>query len=308
MRNHKRQILVLTAVGIVAALASTSALAAHGPEKRAPRGAIHVFGFAGPGMGGPMGMGMGMRGFGPGGPMFGAKVFGHGPFGHHGPRGLHGPGPIAGAILAKSASYIGITPAQLGAGLKEGKSLAEIAKANGKTAEGLVQALVDDAKAGLDAAVAAGWLTEAQAGKLTEGLTQHLTKLVNATPDALKGPKRGPLDPRGGPLEPAAAYLGLTRAELHTALRSGKSLAEIATERGKTVDGLVAALTADAKERLADAVAGKKLTQEQADKLLAGLTESVTKMVNAKPKAKPSPAASTTAALKTALKLKLVSR
>jgi hypothetical protein len=296
LRSYRRQILVVTAVAAVGALASSSALAANGQGKLGPRGgAMHgFFALGGAGMGSAMGMGM----RGPGGPKFGARGFGHGPFGHRGHRGPHGHGLLSGAILAKSASYIEITPAQLGAGLKEGKTLAQIATANGKTAAGLVDALVADAKAGLDALVAAGWLTQARADKAVERMKADLTRLVN----------EGPKAPKGGPLDPAATYLGMTMAELHTALRSGKSLAEIATDKGKTVDGLVAALVADAKERLADAVADEKLTQAQADKLLAGLTERVTAMVNRKPKAKPSPAASTTASLKAALKLKLVAR
>jgi uncharacterized coiled-coil protein SlyX len=288
-----RQFFVVTAVALVAALAASSALAAKGPGKLGPRAAtMHgLYGFGLHGTGGPM---MGIRGFGAG-PMLGMRGprgFG-GPFGHH-RRGHHGPGMLSGAILVRAASYIGITPAQLGAGLKDGKTLAELATANGKTAAGLVQALVDDAKAGLDAAVAAGWLSQAQADKAVERLTERITKLVN----------EGPKAPRG-PLGAAATYLGVTPAELHTALRSGKSLAEIAADKGKTVEGLVAALLAEPEKRLDAAVAANRLTQAKADELLAKLTERVTAMVNRKPKAKPSAAATTTTALWFALKLKL---
>jgi hypothetical protein len=296
-RRYTRQILVVTAVAAIAALAGSSALAAPGHRGPGPRGAAAhgFFVLGGPGV--SRTFGMSMRGFGADGPGFGLRVFGHGPFAHRGPHrpGLHG--PLSGALLAKSASYIGITPAQLGAGLKDGKTLAQLATANGKTAAGLVQALVDDAEAGLEALVAAGWLTQAQADRAVERITKGLTTLVNEGPKARKGP-----------LDPAATYLGLKTVELHAALRSGKSLAEIATEQGKTVEGLVEALTADAKAKLAAAVTAKKLTQEQADRLLAGLTERVTGMVNRKPRAKRSPAASTAAALKSALALKLVLR
>ena len=47
-----------------------------------------------------------------------------------------------------------------------------------------------------------------------------------------------------GLLPAAAAYLGVTPAALRTELRSGKSLAQIATAKGKSVDGLKAALVA----------------------------------------------------------------
>jgi hypothetical protein len=77
----------------------------------------------------------------------------------------------------------------------------------------------------------------------------------------------------------AATYLGLTSAELRAELRKGLSLAQIATARGKTVSGLVAAIVAPAKERLAKAVAAKRLTQQRADDVLERLTDRVERLV-----------------------------
>jgi hypothetical protein len=45
-------------------------------------------------------------------------------------------------------------------------------------------------------------------------------------------------------LAAAAAYLGLTQAQLHTQLEAGRSLAQVASERGKPVSGLKAAILA----------------------------------------------------------------
>src|SRR3954449_13238591 len=100
--------------------------------------------------------------------------FGGGPhpggpgFGHH-----HGPG------LDAAAKYLGITEAQLRTELENGKTLADVAKAHGKTVDGLVNALVDEAKTKLDAAVEAGRLTQAQANEMLSGLKEHLTDFVN---------------------------------------------------------------------------------------------------------------------------------
>jgi hypothetical protein len=47
-----------------------------------------------------------------------------------------------------------------------------------------------------------------------------------------------------------AAYLGLTPAELRAQLRTGKSLAQIAVARGKTVSGLEDAIYADVQAHL----------------------------------------------------------
>jgi hypothetical protein len=97
--------------------------------------------------------------------------------GHHRPGGFgfrqHGAG------LQGAAAYLGITEAQLRTELESGKTLAQIATAHGKTAAGLVQALYDARKKDLDAAVAAGKLTRAQADAMLGVLKTHLTDLVN---------------------------------------------------------------------------------------------------------------------------------
>jgi len=97
---------------------------------------------------------------------FGGPGFGHGHFGHF-------------ADLDAAATYLGLTEAVLRAELEDGKTLAEIAKAEGKSVSGLVRALVKEAKARIDEAVADGRLTQAQADELEAGLEQRITDLVN---------------------------------------------------------------------------------------------------------------------------------
>lgn len=97
---------------------------------------------------------------------FGGPGFGHGHFGHF-------------ADLDAAATYLGLTEAELRAELEDGKTLAQIAKAEGKSVSGLVQALVKEAKARIDEAVADGRLTQAQADELEAGLEQRITDLVN---------------------------------------------------------------------------------------------------------------------------------
>ena len=99
---------------------------------------------------------------------FGHRGGGFG-FGHHG-------GP---ASLAAAAKYLGLTEAELRTQLESGKTLAEIAKAQGKTVDGLEKALTADTKAKLDAAVKAGTITQAQADELLKRTTDHLDDLVN---------------------------------------------------------------------------------------------------------------------------------
>ena len=75
-----------------------------------------------------------------------------------------------GAGLDAAAKYLGVTEAQLRTELQNGKTLADVAKAHGKTVDGLVNALVADAQTKLDAAVKAGSLTQAQANEMLSEL------------------------------------------------------------------------------------------------------------------------------------------
>jgi hypothetical protein len=83
-------------------------------------------------------------------------------------------------------------------------------------------------------------------------------------------------------LDAAASYLGLTEAQLRAQLANGKTLAQIANDRNKSVSGLVAAMTAAAKKQLDAAVAAGKLSQSQADGVLKDLQQRITDIVNGK--------------------------
>ena len=72
----------------------------------------------------------------------------------------------------------------------------------------------------------------------------------------------------------------MTEAALRTQLQSGKTLAQVAKDRNKSVDGLVTALVAEKKARIEQAVKDGHLTRAQADELVAGIKEHVTAMVN----------------------------
>jgi polyhydroxyalkanoate synthesis regulator phasin len=109
----------------------------------------------------PMLLGPGLFGRGPGGPGFG-------PHGHF-------------EILATAASYLGVTEAELRQALQD-KTLAEIAKEQGKTAAGLVQQLVAVETKRIDAAVADGKLTDEQATELEADIAEHMKALVNGEP------------------------------------------------------------------------------------------------------------------------------
>lgn len=86
---------------------------------------------------------------------------------------------------------------------------------------------------------------------------------------------------RGGPKsEVLAQALGMTADELHTALESGKTIAQVAADQGVDVQVVIDALTAEMTNHINDEVASGEITQEQADAKLAELSTRITDMVN----------------------------
>jgi hypothetical protein len=81
------------------------------------------------------------------------------------------------ALLEASASYLGMSEEELREELRD-KTLAEIAREQGKTAAGLVQQLVAVQTKRIDEAVDGGRITEEQATELKEGLDERMQALV----------------------------------------------------------------------------------------------------------------------------------
>jgi len=110
----------------------------------------------------------------PGGPGPGGRGFGFG---------------VQGDPLAAAATFLGTTTADLRSKMEGGQTLAQIATAAGKTRDALIQALVNDAKTKIEQAKTAGTITTDQATALENGLTDRITKLVDSTEPAGRGPR-----------------------------------------------------------------------------------------------------------------------
>jgi len=139
----------------------------------------------------------------------------------------------------------------------------------------------DFLEAALDALVADGTITQAQEDAILAGLKAQMPTVgdgefpgMGGMPgrDGMGGPGmgRGGMGhgPFGGPgmggrgagLDAAATALGITTDELKTELQDGKTIADVATEKGvdvqKVIDAIVAAETANITERVTDMVNG----------------------------------------------------
>ena len=192
------------------------------------------------------------------------------------------------AFLNDIAKRLHVTPSQLSAAV------------NGATTDQL------------QAEVKAGQITQAQANALEQRLKNGgSTPLLPLTP-GLAGPRGFLARPPGNgafPVRPlgqgqrhgfgfgfgfggfglnaAAGYLGLSNAQLIQQLRSGKSLAQIASAKGKTVAGLEQAMTAPLKKGLDAAVARKVITAAKEQQILSRLSSALSQRINQKGLATP---------------------
>jgi len=116
----------------------------------------------------------------PGGPKFrGGPHFGGPHPGGPGPRhGAPGFGPRHG-LFGDLAAALGTTRAKLAEGLRSGKSIAEIAKGEGRSLADVGTALKSSARTRLDKAVKAGDLTRAQADRFLAHVDRQIAAITS---------------------------------------------------------------------------------------------------------------------------------
>jgi len=146
-----------------------------------------------------------------------------------------------------------------------------LAAAGATSAAATVTSRVDTIKGALAGLVTDGTLTQAQADKVATTLDSS---------DALRGGGRGGHGHGGHDLSTAATALGMTEADLRTALQGGQTLAQVAQDKGVAVDTLVSKLVEAEKTEIAQDVTDGELTQAQADERLADLKAEITERVN----------------------------
>jgi hypothetical protein len=210
------------------------------------------------------------------GPAAGAPIVaqhGGGPFGRGGGR----------ADMATVATALGVTEAELRTELQAGKSIADVARAKGVDVQKVIDAVITAQTESLSQAVTAGRFTQAQADTLLANLrltlpSQLQTKWVGFGPGTGEpGIGRGGRGDRGmghggiggASLTTIATALGVAEADLRTELQAGKSIADVASEKGVALQTVVDAVIAGQTTALSQAVANGRITQAQADAMLA---------------------------------------
>jgi polyhydroxyalkanoate synthesis regulator phasin len=131
----------------------------------------------------------------------------------------------------------------------------------------------------LDALVAKGTITRDQADKILQAVKDAepspKPKLVRPT-----GPSVGSF--LGDLTKATSAFLGMEPKDLFAELRAGKSVADVATAKGKRPADLAAALTKTAGDKIDAAVAANKLTADQAASLKQKVAAEIRSFVDRK--------------------------
>ena len=155
--------------------------------------------------------------------------------------------------------------------LSQGLTLAQIADQQGVTRDALKQALTDA-------------FTKKQDDAKTK-FTGSLDKMVDSKLQA--GKKTGGFGSKGlmpmkNTLSAIATQLGIDTDELHQSLKAGKTIADLAAEKGVGLQILIDAEKAAITDQINQAVTDGRLTQDQASKRIAKAGIIAEKIVNGK--------------------------
>ncbi|SIS78036.1 hypothetical protein [Alicyclobacillus vulcanalis] len=185
-------------------------------------------------------------------------------------------------LFSTAAQDLKLTPAQLREQLRSGKTLAEIASAQGVSTSTLTSDLENKLASDVQADVAQGSLTAQQASRLESRLDTAIQAFVKG--EVPKGWDK--VRPRGWDfarrdlLSVAAKDLNLSTSTLIQDLRDGKTLAELAASQGVSTSTLVSDLEQAAEQDVQKAVADGKITSSRAQTLESHLDTWISDWVN----------------------------
>jgi polyhydroxyalkanoate synthesis regulator phasin len=178
-------------------------------------------------------------------------------------------------VLLVSGLVAGVALAQGGGEETQGERpnlAARVAAHLGVTEQQLVDAFKAARLEMLDEAVAAGKISPEEADQIRQRIEESQGLGLG-----LRGWRIHAL---GGIVSSVAETLDMTPREIVQDLRQGQSLAEIGQAKGVSTDTLKSAILTAADEKLDQAVADGKLTQDQADKIMTRLTNNIDKILN----------------------------
>ena len=201
---------------------------------------------------------------------------------------------------AEIAQTLGITVSQLGQDGQAGKTIADIAGAQGLDASAFLGKLTAIVQAALTARVQARTMTSSQETQALALLKQRAQGIWHSTPGrppvpAAPAPLAGPKGaPAPGPLvTPAeiAQTLGITVSQLGQDGQAGKTIADIAGVQGLDASAFLGKLTAVVQAALTARVQAGTMTSTQETQALARLKQRAQGIWDSTPGGPPLPGA-----------------
>jgi transposase-like protein len=165
--------------------------------------------------------------------------------------------------------------------LKSGKSLEEVAKEKGISKQQLKAGLKAKFQTRLNEAVKKGQLSEDKKNIIMSRFNAHIDQMITQK-DWAKRVKKF----RHFWLGAAAQVLNMDKETLKKELKSGKTLEEVAKEKGITKDQLKAGLQEIQKKKLDGLVKQGKMTSEKENEILSRTSEHLDKWISHKKESK----------------------
>lgn len=183
-------------------------------------------------------------------------------------------------VLQATSAEIGLPVSDILVQMQpEGATLADVIEANGGSVDAVVTASVASATDRINQAVVDGNATQEQADKLLTNLDQFITDGINGDL-----PFTGDANPRRNMsrilILAIADETGLDADEVIQQVTIANNFEEVIAANGGSVENVIASAIAMVTERINEGVANDRLTQEQADDLLASLEQSFTDILN----------------------------
>ena len=163
------------------------------------------------------------------------------------------------------------------ANIKEGKTLAVIAKEQGISEQKLTDFMVKQLSVHIDRAVKSGRLSDAKATQMRADMDERVADMIHG-----KAPMHG-----FGPMRPApfdhAKLLDLLKMDdesFKTEMKAGKSLLTIAKEHDVSEQELTALMAQQMTERINEAVKAGRIQEDQAEQMKANMEKHVADIIN----------------------------
>ncbi|MEM7532839.1 MAG: hypothetical protein AAF639_11730 [Chloroflexota bacterium] len=184
-----------------------------------------------------------------------------------------------------AAQTIGIEPDTLWNELDAGKTVADIAQANGVEVQAVVDAAITAENAMIDQEVAAGFITEEESQEWRAEVNEFVNASVNMTLDELDAQFMDEWDEEGfedydDSMASIATLIGVDEETLWNELDAGKSVAEVAQANGVDPQTIIDALVAEEQAFIDELVADGEITAEEATEWSAEMAEMVAFDVN----------------------------